>query len=102
VPGPAVRSGRGGNGIAQLPGGRFSMIPIGAQTRPRTRENPAMNSHFSKEMLERNLEALVNRATSRGYAEAFDQGICAEARFEIDHTVQRMAYLAHLGRRATD
>jgi hypothetical protein len=62
----------------------------------------AMVSHFTEEVLRKNLDDLANRQASSSLANTAGRPICAEARFETDHTVQRMAYLAHLQRHSTD
>jgi hypothetical protein len=61
-----------------------------------------MDFHFSEETLRKNLEVLVNRAAPSGCSGVASRASCAEARFEVDQTVLRMAYLAHLSQHSTD
>jgi hypothetical protein len=58
-----------------------------------------MNSHFSEETLRQNLDDLVKRTISSPVVDRTGRAICAEARFEVEHTVQQLAYLAHLAQR---
>jgi len=60
-----------------------------------------MLTPFSEETLRQDLEALAKRPASGGLVDAAGRAICAEARFEVDQTVQRLAYLAHLGQQPT-
>lgn len=60
-----------------------------------------MHSQFSEDTLRQNLNWLANRPTTTGLVDAAGRAICAEARFETDHTVQRLAYLAHLCQEST-
>ena len=61
-----------------------------------------MDLHFSKETLRKNARELASRPTTSRSVDAAGRAIHAEERFEIDHTVQRMAYLAHLVREPTN
>ena len=61
-----------------------------------------MLTPFSEEALRQDLESLANRPATSGLVDAAGRAICAEARFEFEQTVQRMAYLAHLGQQAND
>ncbi len=61
-----------------------------------------MNSHFSKDTLHENLKDLANWPTTNWRVEAVGRESSAEARFDIDQTVQRMAYLAHLTHESTN
>ena len=62
----------------------------------------AIVSHFTEEVLRKNLDDLASRQSSSTLANTAGRTIGAEARFETDHTVQRMAYLAHLQQHPTD
>lgn len=61
-----------------------------------------VDSHFSKDTLRENLKHLANRATTTAQVDPAGRAICAEARFDVDHTVQRLAYLAHLTQESTN
>lgn len=61
----------------------------------------SVDSHFSKDTLRKNLEQLAKRATTSAHVDSAGRAICAEARFDVDHTVQRLAYLAHLAQEST-
>ena len=57
-----------------------------------------MDSRFSKEMLRRDLDGPEHRAVGSKFAERSGRVSCAEARFEVDQSVQRATLLAHLMR----
>ena len=61
-----------------------------------------MDFHFSQETLRKDLEELSTQTAHIGAAKAAGRANCAEARFEIDQTVLRMANLAHLSQAPTD
>ena len=61
-----------------------------------------MDFHFSQDTLRQNLEVLANRQAPDGFVDASGRVICAEARFEVDNTALRLAYLAHLCQQPTD
>jgi hypothetical protein len=61
-----------------------------------------MNSHFSQETLREEVDRLANRVAPSGLVDLAGRAVCAEARFEVDQTVPRMAYLAHLEQRAAN
>ncbi|MEX2115183.1 MAG: hypothetical protein WD845_18460 [Pirellulales bacterium] len=61
-----------------------------------------MDSHFCKETLQQDLEALFDRTSADGLSDLAGRAICAEARFEINHTALDRAYEAHLWRHADD
>jgi hypothetical protein len=57
-----------------------------------------MDSRFSKETLRKDLDGPEHRAVGSSFAERAGRVTCAEARFEVDQTVQRATLLAHLTR----
>ena len=61
-----------------------------------------MNSHFSEDTLRANLEQLAKRPTVDDRVADFGRDGSAEVRFDTDHTVQQLAYLAHLTRASTN
>jgi hypothetical protein len=78
------------------------MIGDEEPTNERLRAEGPMNSHFSEDTLRENLDHLATWALATRRIEAVGRETCAEARFETDQTVQRMAYLAHLTHESTN
>jgi hypothetical protein len=61
-----------------------------------------MDAHFSKDLLRRDLDSLTNHCAAGGPRDFDGQANCAEARFEVDQTVQHRAHLAHLHQQASN
>jgi hypothetical protein len=61
-----------------------------------------MNAHFCNETLRQDLEAMFDRTSPDGQSDMAGRKLCAEERFESNHTALDRAYEAHLVRRQDD